>query len=151
MKTWLFTWNPSRWTWDDKFDGYLEMKNQIAQTGASFRTWSCGNNKSIKKGDRIFLIRLGVEPRGIMASGYAATDVFEGPHWDAQKEALGIKCRRLFIEFDKIQDPLSENILPMDTLMEINPKYKWSSQTSGIEIPEHIAEEVEKTWKSIIR
>ena len=151
MKTWLFTWNPSRYAWDDKHDGYLEMKNQISQAGVTYNSWSCGNNKSIKKGDRIFLIRLGVEPRGIMASGYAATDVFEGPHWDAQKEALGIKCRRLFIEFDKIQDPLSENIISMDKLLEINPKYKWSSQMSGIEIPDHIADEVEKIWKNVIR
>ena len=151
MRTWLFTWNPSRWQWDDKFDGYLEMKNQITQTGVSYSTWSCGNNKSIKKGDRIFLIRLGVEPRGIMASGYAATDVFEGPHWDVQREALGIKCRRLFIEFDRIQDPMTEDIIMMDKLMEVNPKYKWSSQTSGIEIPAHIADEVERVWKNISR
>ena len=149
MRTWLFTWNPSRWQWDDKFDGYLEMKNQITQTGVSYSTWSCGNNKSIKKGDRIFLIRLGVEPRGIMASGHAATDVFEGPHWDAERDALGIKCRRIFIEFDRIQDPMTENIILMDKLMGINPKYKWSSQTSGIEIPAHIADEVEAIWKNI--
>ena len=151
MRTWLFTWNPSRYAWDDKYDGYLEMKNQISQAGITYNSWSCGNNKSIKKGDRIFLIRLGVEPRGIMASGYAATDVFEGPHWDAQREALGIKCRRLFIEFDKIQDPISENIIPMDKLIEINPQFKWSSQMSGIEIPNHIATEVEIIWGNTIR
>lgn len=151
MKTWLFTWNPSRWPWDDKYRGYKEMKNQIQQVGSSFFTWSCGNNKSIQKGDRIFLIRLGVEPRGIMASGYAATGVFEGPHWDYEKEAAGIKCRRIFIEFDRIQDPLTENIILMDKLIEISPKYKWSSQTSGIEIPPHIADEVERAWKNIPR
>ena len=149
MKTWLFTWNPSRYAWDDKYDGYLEMKNQISQAGITYNSWSSGNNKSIKKGDRIFLIRLGVEPRGIMASGYAATDVFEGPHWDPQREALGIKCRRLFIKFDRIQDPMTENIILMNKLMEINPKYKWSSQTSGIEIPAHIANEVEAIWKNL--
>ena len=127
------------------------MKNQIQQVGSSFFTWSCGNNKSIQKGDRIFLIRLGVEPRGIMASGYAATGVFEGPHWDPEKESLGIKCRRIFIEFDRIQDPMTEDIIMMDKLMEVNPKYKWSSQTSGIEIPAHIAAEVERVWKNISR
>lgn len=149
MKTWLFTWNPSRWAWDDRYSGYIEMKSQINQTGRSFRTWSCGNNKSIKKGDRIFLIRLGVEPKGIVASGYAATDVFEGPHWDDKKDLLGMRCRRIFIEFDKIQDPMAEDIILMAKLMEIHPKYKWSSQMSGIEIPDHIANEVETIWKNI--
>lgn len=149
MRTWLFTWNPSRWAWDSKYDGYLELINQISQTGISYKTWSCGNNKSIKEGDRIFLIRLGIEPKGIMASGYAATDVFEGPHWDSKKDLLGIRCRRIYIKFDKILDSMSEDIILMSKLLEINPKYKWSSQTSGIEIPSHIAQEIEKHWNSI--
>ena len=84
-----------------------------------------------------------------MASGYAATDVFEGPHWDSKKDLLGIRCRRIYIKFDKILDPMSEDIILMSKLMEINPKYKWSSQTSGIEIPSHIAQEIEKQWNSI--
>lgn len=150
MKTWLITWNPLRWSWDDKYSGYLEMKNQISQTGLSYRTWSCGCNKSIQKGDRIFLIRLGVEPRGIIASGYAATGVFEGPHWDQEKEAAGIKCRRIFIEFDKIQDPIHDDMIIMDRLKEISSLYRWSSQASGIEIPSHISEELEEIWKNTI-
>lgn len=150
MKTWLITWNPLRWSWNDKYSGYLEMKNQISQTGLSYRTWSCGCNKSIQKGDRIFLIRLGVEPRGIIASGYAATGVFEGPHWDQEKEAAGIKCRRIFIEFDKIQDPIHDDMIIMDRLKEISSSYRWSSQASGIEIPSHISEELEEIWKNTI-
>lgn len=150
MRTWLFTWNPSRWAWDDRYNGYIEMKNQISQTGRSYRTWSCGNNKSIKKGDRVFLIRLGVEPKGIVASGYAATDVFEGPHWDDERDRLGMRCRRIFIEFDRIQDPMSDNMILMDKLKRIHQSYKWSSQTSGIEIPSHIAEELELIWKRTI-
>lgn len=150
MKTWLFTWNPSSWAWDDRYNGYIEMKSQISQTGRSYRTWSCGNNKSIKKGDRVFLIRLGVEPKGIVASGYAATDVFEGPHWDYERDRLGMRCRRIFIEFDRIQDPVSDNMIMMDTLKGIHQSYKWSSQTSGIEIPGHIAEELELIWKRTI-
>lgn len=49
MKTWLFTWNPNRWAWDDKYNGYEEMINQIAQAGKAFSTWSCGVNKSIQE------------------------------------------------------------------------------------------------------
>lgn len=150
MKTWLFTWNPSRWAWDSRYDGFLEMKNQIAQADVSYRTWSCGNNKSIKKGDRIFLIRLGVAPKGIVASGYAASNVFEGPHWDIEKDLLGKKCRRIFIEFDKIQDVAKDSIISMDELLGISPTYKWASQTSGIEIPNHMAEKLDILWKQII-
>jgi hypothetical protein len=126
------------------------MKNQISQAGVSYRTWSSGNNKSIKKGDRIFLIRLGVAPKGIVASGYAASNVFEGPHWDIEKESQGKKCRRIFIEFDNIQDVSKDNIITMDELSSISSTYKWASQTSGIEIPNHIAEKIDMLWKQII-
>lgn len=146
MKTWLFTWNPKRWQWDDRYDGYLEMKHQIAQVGRSFATWSCGMNKSIKKGDRIFLIRLGAEPRGIIASGFAATDVFEGPHWDHERAAKGDRCRRVYIEFDRILDAENENIVSIDLLKTRFRSVCWSSQSSGIEIPESVALEIEAIW-----
>lgn len=149
MKTWLFTWNPKRWLWDDKYHGYLEMKHQISQVGRSFATWSCGMNKSIKAGDRIFLIRLGVEPRGIIASGYAATDVFEGPHWDRERADIGDKCRRIFIEFDRIFDPENDIIVPIDLLKIRFPSVCWSSQSSGIMIPEEVASEIEEIWQSL--
>ena len=146
MKTWLFTWNPKRWRWDDKYHGYLEMKHQISQVGRSFATWSSSSNKSIKAGDRIFLIRLGVEPRGIIASGYAATGVFEGPHWDRERAARGDSCRRIFIEFDRILDAENEAIVPIDLLKTKFPSVCWSSQCSGIEIPLEVAMELENSW-----
>ena len=149
MKTWLFTWNPRRWQWDDKYHGYLEMRNQIAQVGCSYATWSCGVNKSIKAGDRIFLIRLGMEPRGIIASGYAATDVFEGPHWDHARAAIGDSCKRIFIEFDKIRDVEDEPIIPISLLKTNFPSVCWSSQSSGIEIPANVATEVEGIWENL--
>lgn len=150
MKTWLFTWNPKLWQWDDKYYGHSELKHQIVQVGSAFATWSCGKNRSIKTGDRIFLIRLGVDPRGIVASGIAATNVFEGPHWDRERMAKGDVCRRIYIEFDKILDTESENILPIDLLKTRFPDVCWSAQSSGIEIPAGVAAEVEAIWKTIL-
>ena len=147
MKTWLFTWNPRRWQWNDKYQGYLEMKHQIAQVGKAFATWSCGQNKSIKTGDRIFLIRLGAEPRGIVASGRAASDVFEGPHWDSARAYSGDTCRRIYIEFDKILDPEKETILPIGLLNTLFPSVRWSSQSSGIEVSSRVLTDLESIWK----
>ena len=44
MKTWLFTWNPDRWAWDDDITGYKEMKNDIDEVGFAYGKWSCGVN-----------------------------------------------------------------------------------------------------------
>ncbi|MBP5398372.1 MAG: hypothetical protein J6Y32_07115 [Bacteroidales bacterium] len=146
MSTWLFTWNPTRYPWNDRLTGYLTLKNQISQVGSAFHTWSCGVNKSIITGDRIFLIRLGEEPRGIIASGYAATGVFESPHWNPERARNGERSKRIYIEFDKILDVEKEKILPLSELKHIASDYCWSPQSSGINIPSHIAEEIEKHW-----
>lgn len=146
MSTWLLTWNPSKWKWNDKFDGYEELKSHIRQVGIAYMTWSCGVNKSIKKGDRLFLIRLSDQHRGIIASGYAASDVIEGPHWDEEKDKAGIKARRVYMEIDRIVDDFATTPLSMDRLIEIGPGYRWNPQSSGVSIPEEISEQLESIW-----
>lgn len=149
MNTWLFTWNVDRWPWSDSFTGYRELKNDIKQIGYSYCKWTCGNNKSIEAGDRIFLIKLGSKPRGIVASGYAASNVFEGTHWDIDKVKEGKKARRVFVKFDAIRDYENEPILDMEKLIELNKEYRWSSQSSGIRIPEEISVKLEGLWKNL--
>ena len=53
--------------------------------------WSCGNTKQIEKGDRVFLIRLGIEPKGIIGSGWVVKPPYFDQHWDSQKLAEGKK------------------------------------------------------------
>lgn len=104
MRTWLFTWNVDRWAWNDSINGYKELIADIEQVGHAYCKWTCGVNKSIEKGDRIFMIKLGSAPKGIVASGYAVTGVFEGTHWDEEKKQAGKKAKRIFVDFDKIKN-----------------------------------------------
>lgn len=147
MRTWLFTWNKERWAWDGIFDGYKELKSDIEQVGHAYLKWSCGVNKSIQPGDRIFLIKLGEMPKGIVASGYAKSFVLEGAHWDSEKRKAGRKARRVYVDFDTILDYETDEILPFDELKEISADYKWSAQASGVSIPDDIAEKIEEAWK----
>ena len=146
MRTWLFVWNPERFDWEDPYDGWEEMMQQIEQVGISVATWSCGVNKSIRSGDRIYLIRLGKEPRGIVASGSALSSPFEGPHWDDEERLKGKKVRRVFINFDIIRNPTSDGILTLELLKIEFPNYHWSSQSSGVSIPDCIAAKLEILW-----
>lgn len=146
MRTWLFTWNPSKFPWNDRYDGYKEMASQIKQAKKSYKTWTCGVTTSIKEGDRIFLIRLGEEPKGIIASGYAASKMFKGPHWDEERAKKGDIVKRIFVEFDKIVN-FKNTPLPLRLLKEINSSFNWTPQASGISIPDEIAEELEDLWK----
>src|SRR4051812_1432251 len=71
--TYLLTWNPNNWPWDD-----LEfVAGKTAEGRHVDDRWSCGNTKRIRAGDRLFLLRQGVEPRGIMAAGWATSMVYE--------------------------------------------------------------------------
>ncbi len=58
MTTFLLTWNPEKWAWDN-----LE---EASQQTAYRDNWTCGNTKRIRKQGR--------EPRGILASGWVVSD-----------------------------------------------------------------------------
>lgn len=148
MKTWLFIWNPKNYKWDDPLFGYNELRNDISHIGYAFDKWSCGMNKSIVKGDRIFLIRLGTKNRGIVASGYAETGVFEGTHWDIKKAAAEIPARRIYIRFDKILNIDAGEYLPYEKLQYLDHHFHWTPQGSGVTIPNDTAERLEIHWKT---
>ncbi|HHX61624.1 MAG TPA: EVE domain-containing protein [Epulopiscium sp.] len=147
MNTFLLTWNPKKWHWEE-MNAAIEKtkKGQIHS-----EKWSC-NTKQIHIGDRIFLVRLGAEPKGIIASGYVTSELYESQHWDAEKRANGIQAQRVDIDFDLILDGEREDIIYMDELNKGELKEQhWSSQTSGIAIKEDIAKVLESKWKELQR
>jgi 5-methylcytosine-specific restriction protein A len=77
MNTYLFVWNPNNWEWKD-LDSMIETLNK---TGVTSTQWSCASHKSIRLGDRAFLIRLGTQPKGILGSGYVSSMPFQASHW----------------------------------------------------------------------
>jgi hypothetical protein len=81
MATYLLIWNPNRWTWEED-----DVRRDIAQLEESGRVesfrWSVGTYRQIEAGGRLFLIRLGSEPRGIFLSGFARGYAYRATHWD---------------------------------------------------------------------
>lgn len=113
MNTFLFAWNPNRWDWTD----LEESIDQLETVGYVERRWSCGNSKSIKKGDRVFLIRLGKEPRGIMGSGYAKSSYYVAPHWDGTE---GKTTNYIDIEFDILINPNENTLFDKESLESVD-------------------------------
>lgn len=147
MNTFLLTWNPARWNWE-------KMQEVVATTlkgELHSERWSC-NTRKIHIGDRIFLIKLGEEPRGIVASGYVTSELYDSEHWDEEKRAKGIPVQRVDIDFDVVLNSQQENILYMDELTKGKlAEQHWSSQTSGIKIANDIIEVIEDRWECIKR
>ncbi|MBF0203271.1 MAG: HNH endonuclease [Desulfamplus sp.] len=143
MKTYLFAWNPKKWNWTT-----LEQSiEQLHTTGTVKEKWSVISHKKIKVGDRAFLMRLGEEPKGIMAAGIVTSLPFLSQHWSGEDKLVN----RVYIEFDTIISPQQDKLLNLESLNKgVLSNYNWTPQSSGVEIPDEIAEELESIWFDFI-
>jgi 5-methylcytosine-specific restriction enzyme A len=146
MTTYLLTWNRDKWAWSD----LQESINGLRRDGHRDERWSCGGTKKIGVGDRVFLIKLGQEPRGIVAAGYVTREPFEAEHWDKAKRDRGKRALYIEARFDTILDP-ELAVFPFERLME--PAYSgmhWTPQASGTTIPDTVATALETDWKAFV-
>jgi 5-methylcytosine-specific restriction protein A len=144
MATYLLAWNPRRWQWTDLPDRAAE----VARGGATIQRWSCGSAKGIKVGDRAFLIRLGVEPKGIVGAGTVVRERFEGPHFEPARAAQGDIVSRIEVRFDTLLDPDKQPLLAWEFLCTVAPFsiVRWDIRMSGVRIPNPVAVALEEEW-----
>ena len=135
MSAYLYTWNPKRWNWVDQPEAICRIGD-----GEQYDMyWSCGNTKKISVGDTFFLIKLGVEPKGIIGCGYVSSFPYPLPHWDGEKAKEGLTALRT----DLLFKVLSETpIISIEQLQARYPAYNWSPQAGGLSVPEPIASEL---------
>lgn len=139
MSAFLLCWNPKYWDWPELRD----VKLKVDDGAFVEQRWSCGT-KQVRAGDRLFLIRLGTAPKGIMASGRAISEPFPDEHWDGS----GRTRRYLHWQVDALLDADREPILSLDRLKAeaaFQPM-NWSARQSGVRIPDEVASGVERAW-----
>ena len=134
----LFTWNPEKWSWPH----LRKSIQEIERNGKTKEAWVCQSHKKVKIGDKAFLIRLGVEPKGICASGIIVRDGFRGEHYSDK----GKFTNYVEIEFDVLLNPSEQPVLPFKELRNELPLQKWDSNSSGISIKPEVLEEFEERW-----
>ncbi len=143
MKTYLLTWNPKRWQWDD----LPQQANKNAAGEVIQRRWSCGRTKTVRKGDRVFLIRVGLEPRGVIAAGWCTSEPYLAAHWDGAKRSEGEQALYLDAEWERLLNPeVDEPLLLSKLQAEKLQSFNWTPQASGTRIPDVIAEGLEQLW-----
>lgn len=144
MAAYLVTWNPARWPWRD-LETYVRT---VREQGFIDDTWNVGS-RQIVPGDRIFLMRLGLAPRGIMGAGTATSAVRLGPHWDETKRGRRL-AGYVELRWEALRDPDQDPILPRAMLKDRFPGMLWDTQMSGIRIPDGIAADVEDAWQDLV-
>ena len=103
--------------------------------------------KQVQVGDRAFLVRVGVPPRGIFGSGYIASEPYLAPHWNNEEKI----AHRVKIDFDVLIDPEHEPILTLDLLkFKSHAKQVWTPQSSGILIKKEVVGELESIWDKFL-
>ena len=150
--TYLLTFNPERaYKWEDLRDCIDDVRDH----GFYATSWSCGRNRRITAGDRVFMMRQGHgsgERRGIFASGWATSEVYQQEHWDDVEARKGKLALYVPVRLGVLLDPDCEQILPRSMLRE-NPRLAggpWDARTGGVAIPDEIAAELEKEWARLL-
>jgi hypothetical protein len=136
MKSFLFGWNPLKWPWED-LDNDIK---KLLQSGELKDNWSVVSHKTIQPGDRAYIVRVGVEPKGIFASGFITSQPYHAFR-------NGRSYYRIEITLDVLLNPGKESILTMDILKTGSlAEQNWTPQASGISIRPQLVDELEGVW-----
>ncbi len=139
MPTYLFSWNPLT---------AFKWPNNAANSAATRRgeivrlRWSTGDLTSVVPGDRIFLGKLGQDPRGVIASGVAASGCFVDSHWEGGSQPTTYNM----VDFDAILDP--ESVLPRSGLSDGSlAQVDWDSEHGGVAVGQEATSVLEVKWR----
>ena len=140
MKAYLFGWNPVKFAWDDLDEDIKKLSaGEVLEDN-----WSVVSHKTIKPGDRAYIVRVGLEPKGIFASGYITSE----PYLALRK---GRTYYRIAITFDVLLNPDKEPFLTLDILKTGNlAAQTWTPQASGISIRPELVDDLEGVWQDFL-
>ncbi len=142
----LLTWNPNKWSWNRD---YSEMVRNVSCDNRLIEPWTTNSTK-IHKGDIVYLMRLGVEPKGIIAKGYAVSDVYLTDHYDKERAAKGERTNHVDAEYVKFLDYNSSKHIDIDVLKDKFPNQQWTPFSSGIEIRKEYCSELNELWNEYV-
>ena len=139
----LLTWNPQRWDWHD----HAQQASDVQRGASVDHDWSTGNTKAIGVGETVVLLRQGVNPKGIIASGVTTSSHHESPHYDPHRAAKGDVMNAVKVRFDRLLDsnsqkPLSTAVFAGTAASDVN----WNTPASGIRIGPDACRVIEGAW-----
>ncbi|WP_258124303.1 hypothetical protein [Mesorhizobium onobrychidis] len=101
------------------------------------------------EGDRVYLVRTGLEPRGIVAFGTVTRAPYTGPHYDTGKAESGETTQFIDVGFTEVRDASKDAFLPLDKLQRDAPDQTWNPQSSGIEIKPKPVRALARLWEGL--
>ena len=134
MTAYLLTWNPNLFSFEEGDDSSCQIGDEI--------TWSCYSQKP-KINDTVYLIRVGQEPRGLIAKGVVTKESFAEPDFRDPSQTK----RKIRFRFEDVRLEQSQGSIPLVLLQMAFSEQKWSPQSSGIEIKPDYLDKLAKIWR----
>jgi 5-methylcytosine-specific restriction enzyme A len=142
MATYLFAWNPALWSWPELPGDIRKLKRR----GHVDIEWSGGRTRTIEVGSRAFLVRVGVEPRGIFGAGYTLTAPEPREHWRPEKAAQGAMTQYLHLRLETLLELPS--VTYADLAVPPFSRFRWGVRQSGTSVPTALADALENLWEA---
>lgn len=145
IRSWLLCWYPETHSWST-------LRGDRAKTCLGELVtlpWPCASLLP-REGDRIFLIRAGAEPMGIVAFGRVGRAPYDASHsgsdWNEHTQG---SSSVIDVDFVSIRDVAFDPILPLETIQRELPDQTWTSELSGIEIKSKAARRLYRLWQDL--
>ncbi|GIG30215.1 hypothetical protein [Cellulomonas marina] len=131
MRTFLLTYNPRRW--QVPADEWDALRSGTGRGETVPGDWSTGQRRDVDPGDRLFLLRQGSEPRGIVAAGWATSVPERAVLFDGTGSTHYVD-----LEWEVVLD--LDDPLPTEVLLREVPRVPWNGlRGSGVEVaPEEL-------------
>lgn len=144
--TYLLTWNPGKWDFEG---GYYTFLQRVKNGENPIIEWRAANT-SIRKGDTLFLMRLGEAPRGILLKGIAMGSGHPSKHYEADRAKAGELINRVDVQFVSAGDYSKGEYIDWRILQERFPNQNWTPQASGIAIRDEYCAALNDLWNQKI-
>lgn len=124
MQWHIIRWNPKKEDWDN----IQKDINSFNINGRLIKGWELGGQSNIKEGNGFFMVRQGLDPKGIMGWGK-----IKGLRKIAPNKTYGE------LEFDMLLYPEKREMLTREYLNYLFPYVYWDTPKTGSYIDEETA------------
>jgi hypothetical protein len=107
MATYLLTWNPAKWQFEDWAGACADMTAH----GFFIHQWACANSHAAI-GDAVLLKKTGRGLTGIIASGEIIAAPYLNGHWDKGKDR--VLKQYVLVRFSRLADYTKGEIMPVN-------------------------------------
>lgn len=144
MATFILKWNPAISSY--KMIDYLRELDMLLSGGDVDMDWSIWDHDKIKKGDTVYMLKVGHGATGIIMKGTVTTPAWQGGDWSGRGRVT------YYANFDPtcMISPDCAPILDSASLSSAMPDFDWRGGHSGLMVSAEYEQCLNSMWDDLI-